>query len=119
MVFTTVSNASREDQAVATACSYLFRSLGSTTGVSLSATAANQTLRGSLRARLGNGKDADKIILGVRKSLAYIKTLDPRTRELVQKSYAVSTRAAFVLEIGLVVGSAVAAWLIREKPLSR
>ncbi|KAB8337191.1 hypothetical protein FH972_021494 [Carpinus fangiana] len=114
----TVSNAAREDQAVATACSYLFRSLGSTTGVSLAATAANQTLRSSLKAGLGDGKQADKIMTGVRKSLDYIKTLDPTTRQLVQDSYALSTRAAFILEVGLALGSAGAAWLIRERPLS-
>lgn len=114
-----VSNAAREDQAIATACSYLFRSLGSTAGVSLSSSAANQTLRAALKQRLGSGTDADKIVGNVRRSLQYIKTLDPALRQLVRSSYELSTRAAFGLQIVLVAGAAASAWAIREKPLSR
>lgn len=114
-----VSNASREDQGIATACSYLFRSLGSTAGVSLSTSIANQTLRMSLQKHLGSGKDADKIIQGVRRSLKYIKGLSPEVKTIVRSSYETSTRAAFGLQIALVAGAAVSAWAIREKPLSR
>lgn len=115
----TVANASHEDQAVATACSYLFRSLGSVAGVSLSATVANQALRAHLKSELSSGKDAAKIAERVRQSLEYIKTLEPEVRSIVRDCYARSTRAAFGLQIGLVAGAAVAAWFIREKKLSR
>lgn len=114
-----ISNAKHDDQAVATACSYLFRSLGSTTGVSLTSTAANQTLRSALEKRLGSGKEAEQIVEGVRRTLAYIKTLEPETRRLVRGAYGVSTRAAYGVDVGLVVGAAIAAWFITEKPLSR
>lgn len=114
-----ISNASREDQAIATACSYLFRSLGSTAGVSLSTSVANQTLRMSLQKHLGSGKDADKIVQGVRRSLGYIKGLSPEVKSIVRGSYETSTRAAFGLQIILVAGAAVSAWAIREKPLSK
>lgn len=114
-----VANAQHSDQAVATACSYLFRSLGSVTGVSLSATVANQALRTRLREELGSGKDAAKIAEKVRQSLAYIRTLDPEVRAIVRGCYAKSTQAAFGLQIALVTGAALSAWWIREKKLSR
>ncbi|KAK5013550.1 major facilitator superfamily domain-containing protein [Cryomyces antarcticus] len=114
-----IANSSHEDQAVATACSYLFRSLGSVFGVSLSATVANATLRSSLADALGSGTAAADIAARVRESLGYIGTLEPAVRDLVRQCYAKSTRAAFGLEIGLVAGAAVAAWFIRERALSR
>ncbi|KAI9725484.1 MAG: hypothetical protein M1828_003155 [Chrysothrix sp. TS-e1954] len=112
-----ISNAAREDQAIATACSYLFRALGSTTGLSLSSTVANQTLRAQLRARL-SGSDATTIEKGVRQSLKYIQTLKPELRTAVRQAYSVSTRGAIAVDVGLVAGAALAAWFIREKPLS-
>jgi predicted MFS family arabinose efflux permease len=114
-----ISNASQEDQAVATACSYLFRSLGSTIGVSLTSTAANQTMRTALVKRLQSGAEADHIIENVRRSLSYIKTLEPATREIVRQCYMLSTRAAFILDTCIVLGAAGSAWMIREKSLSR
>jgi len=114
-----IANASREDQAVATACSYLFRSLGSVFGVSVSATLANQALRDRLATALKSGDAAAEITERVRESLAYINTLEPHVKALVRDCYAHSTRAAFGLEIGLVAGAAVSAWMIKEKALSR
>lgn len=104
---------------MATACSYLFRSLGSVFGVSISATVANQSLRSALAARLNSGADAADIAERVRQSLAYIRTLEPGVRAIVRECYAGSTRAAFALEIGLVIGAAVSAWFIREKVLGK
>lgn len=113
-----VANASRDDQAVATACSYLFRSLGSVFGVSISATVANQELRKHLESAL-SGSEAKEIAMHVRESLGFLKTLSPEVRALVADCYARSTRATFGLQIGLVCGAAIAAWFIREKALSR
>lgn len=114
-----ISNAKRDDQAIATACSYLFRSLGSTTGVSLSATAFNSSLRNALARSLGSGSTAEKIENAVRRSLESIKVLAPEVRQKVRNSYAFGTRCAFLLEIGLALGAAISAWMIREKPLSK
>ncbi|KAL9095975.1 MAG: hypothetical protein Q9165_001973 [Trypethelium subeluteriae] len=113
-----IANASPEDQAIATACSYLFRSLGSTVGVSLSATVANQVLRNQLANALSSGEDAAEIAERVRESLSYIRDLGPAVREIVRQCYAQSVRAAFGLQIGLVAGAFVSAWFIREKRLS-
>lgn len=97
-----ISNASPADQAVATACSYLFRSLGSVVGLSLSATVVQQSLRIQLRDHLKSGKDADNIVSRVRESLDYIKTLDPEAREIVRQCYGTATRAGFALMLGMV-----------------
>jgi len=102
-----------------TACSYLFRSLGSVFGISLSATAANQVLRTTLKSQLSSGKDAVEIAERVRESLSYIGTLRPDVQSIVRESYAKSTRAAFALQVVLVFGAALAALWIREKPLSK
>ncbi|KAL8687925.1 MAG: hypothetical protein Q9224_005016, partial [Gallowayella concinna] len=72
-----ISNAAQADQAVATACSYLFRSLGSIVGLSLSATVVQQSLRNELQDRLSSGKDAEEFVQRVRESLDFVKTLPP------------------------------------------
>jgi MFS family permease len=112
-----ISNAKHEDQAIATACSYLFRSLGSVIGVSLCATAANSALRTQLGEKLGDTPDIDKIVDKIRQSLDYVKTLDPQTRTIVEECYGKSTQAAFGVCIGLVFGAALFSWFIREKRL--
>lgn len=87
--------------------------------MALSATAANQALRASLTKELGSGKQAARIEQGVRRSLAYIGTLEPEVQKIVKHCYTLSTRTAFVLQVGLVAGAAISAWFIREKPLSK
>ena len=97
-----IANASTEDQAVATACSYLFRSLGSVTGLSISATVVQQSLRTQLRDRLRSGKDADQIVKRVRESLEYVKSLDPEIQVIVRNCYGIATRNGFVLMLVVV-----------------
>jgi hypothetical protein len=113
----TVSNASHADQAVATACSYLFRSLGSVFGVSMCATAFNQTLRKSLERALRGDADAAEIAERVRAGMSYFRSLEPHLKDVVRDCYGEATRAALGVGIGLVTGSAVFAWFIREKKL--
>lgn len=118
-----IANASKEDQAIATACSYLFRSLGSVFGVAMSATVANSALRKNLTTRLPSlglpEAEALEIAERVRQSLAYLKELKPAVRAVVADCYAGGTSAAFGLQIGLVAGAAVSAWFIKEKALSK
>ena len=89
----------------------------------MSATVANQALRKGLASelpRLGLPEsEALQIADRVRQSLAYLRELEPAVRSLVADCYARSTTAAFGLQIGLVAGAAVSAWLIKEKALSR
>lgn len=118
-----IANASRDDQAVATACSYLFRSLGSVFGISMSATLANQALRKNLALELpslGMSKEeALEIAERVRQSLESLRSLAPDVRAVVVDAYAESTTAAQGCGIGLVAGAAISAWFIREKALGR
>ncbi|KAJ4326408.1 hypothetical protein N0V94_000083 [Neodidymelliopsis sp. IMI 364377] len=114
-----IANASHADQAVATACSYLFRSLGSVFGVSMCATAFNQTLRASLAAALSGDKDAKEIAERVRSGLAYYRSLEPHLQEIVRECYGKATRAALGVSVILVAGSAICAWGIKEKRLAK
>ncbi|KAJ7432030.1 MFS general substrate transporter [Mycena galericulata] len=57
-----ISNAGPADQAMATAVSYLFRSLGSVVGLSVGSTLLQVSLRSSLREKLaGAGVDVDEV----------------------------------------------------------
>ena len=57
-----IANAGPEDQAIATAVSYLFRSLGSVVGLSVGTSITQDVLRHSLRKRLsGAGADVDEV----------------------------------------------------------
>ena len=114
-----VSNAAQEDQAVVTACSYLFRSLGSVIGLSLSSTVVQQVLRTRLRDALRDSKDVDKIVDGVRQSLEFIKTLDPVVARIVRDCYGWATNKGFAFLIGVVFLAFVSSLFIRERNLAR
>jgi MFS family permease len=114
-----IASADPKDQAIATACTYLFRSLGSVVGVTISATVVQQTLRTQLKKNLNSRKEADKIVEKVRQSLDFIKTLEPGTRDIVRICYERATNASFGVSIGIVCLSLVAAGFIRETRLSK
>lgn len=114
-----IANAAPKDQAITTACSYLFRSLGSVVGLSLSATVVQQSLRTQLRAQLSYGGEADRIAQKVRESLEYIKTLEPETRDIVRGCYEIATRNGFAFVLGVVSLATLSSWFIREKKLSK
>ncbi|KAK5135118.1 hypothetical protein LTR08_005643 [Meristemomyces frigidus] len=118
-----IANADRDDQAIATACSYLFRSLGSVFGISMSATVVNQALRSSLASELpGLGFSQERALAiadSVRQSLENLRELKPAVSAVVIDSYGLSINAAFGLQITLLIGAAISAWFIREKALSR
>ncbi|KAL8650135.1 MAG: hypothetical protein Q9226_005276 [Calogaya cf. arnoldii] len=114
-----IANAAQADQAVATACSYLFRSLGSIIGLSLAATVVQQSLRDQLQDSLGGEKDPEEIAQRVRQSLDFINTLSPELQQLVRKCYSHATRNGFGLMLGIVFFSMLSAFFIREKRLSK
>lgn len=114
-----VSNASYEDQAVVTACSYLFRSLGSVIGLSLSSTVVQQLLRNKLKTGLRDSKNIDQIVEGVRESLDFIKTLDPATARIVRDSYGWSTNKGFAFLVCVVFFALLSSCFIREAKLNR
>lgn len=114
-----VSNATPEDQAVVTACSYLFRSLGSVIGLSLSSTVVQQLLRSRLRDALHDSKDIDRIVDGVRQSLDFIKTLDPAVGRVVRGCYGWATNKGFGFMVAIVFFALVSSSFIRESKLNR
>ncbi|KAJ5184896.1 Major facilitator superfamily domain general substrate transporter [Penicillium cf. griseofulvum] len=114
-----ISNATHEDQAVVTACSYLFRSLGSVIGLSLSSTVVQQVLRSRLKSGLRDNKNIDQIVEGVRESLDFIKTLDPATARIVRDSYGWSTNKGFAFMVCVVFFALLSSCFIRESKLNR
>ncbi|OCH90873.1 MFS general substrate transporter [Obba rivulosa] len=113
-----IANAGQADQALATAVSYLFRSLGSVVGLSVGTTIAQDTLRRQLRKRL-TGADVDEIIMRVRESLEYMDTLAPKERAAVVLSYQDGIQAALWFTVALSVCALVCAIFVKEKPLAR
>jgi MFS family permease len=114
-----ISTAAPEDQAVTTACSYLFRSLGSVMGIAVSATIVQQRLRSALKKSLGSGDEAEKLEKWVRESLDFLKTLPIEVQKLVRDSYGDAVRTGFLLMLVLACGAMVSSVFIKEKKLSR
>ena len=102
-----IANAAPEDQAIATACSYLFRSLGSVVGLSLAATVVQQSLRIQLQSTLKRGQEADDIVKNVRESLEYVRGLSPQLQEIVRQCYGSATRHGFFFLSILVLCAAI------------
>ncbi|KAL0061217.1 hypothetical protein AAF712_011976 [Marasmius tenuissimus] len=113
-----ISNAGKEDQAIATAVSYLFRSLGAVVGLSVGSTVLQGTLRTALR-RLLTGHDIDEIVNNVRHSLKYLDTLDPDTRAIVKEGYEYAIHVTLWFSIGLSVCAVLSSLFIKEKNISR
>ncbi|QKX53740.1 uncharacterized protein TRUGW13939_00820 [Talaromyces rugulosus] len=113
-----ISNATPENQAVVTACSYLFRTLGSVIGLSLSATVSQQLLRDRLQSALRDSGDVDNIVKGVRESLDFIKTLTPSLQATVRSAYGWSTNITFAFQIGIVFFALFSSFFIKEKRLN-
>lgn len=112
-----IANAGKADQALATAASYLFRSLGAVVGISVCTSVVQNALRFWLSRRL-SGNDAEEIIRRVRESLAYLNQLDPSTKEIVIRSYANAIQVTFLFTVILAALSAISSLFIKEKELS-
>ncbi|KAF8254003.1 MFS general substrate transporter [Wilcoxina mikolae CBS 423.85] len=111
-----IAAAGSKDQAVATAVSYLFRALGTVTGVSVGSMLVQNKLRSELGARL-EGDDIDEIVRKVRESMEFIGTLPEETRVVVRACYRDALQVAFVFALGLAVCAVVSAAFIKEKKL--
>ncbi|KAJ5671507.1 hypothetical protein N7507_000634 [Penicillium longicatenatum] len=114
-----ISNSTMEDQAVVTACSYLFRSLGSVIGISLSSGLVQQLLRGRLQSDLHDSKNIDEIVNGVRESLNYINKLDPEIAKIVRNCYAWATNKGFSFLTVVVFFALFSACFMNEAKLKR
>ncbi|KAI0481610.1 major facilitator superfamily domain-containing protein [Xylaria cf. heliscus] len=114
-----LANTAPEDAAVAIACNYLFRSLGTTIGISISTAMLQQMLRVNLARKLGGAERAREIEEKVRQSLDYIQRLDPDVANVVQKCYAIATQWAFVPVASFAVLAVALSLFLKEKKLDR
>ncbi|OBT90249.1 hypothetical protein VE02_01296 [Pseudogymnoascus sp. 03VT05] len=114
-----VACADPSDMAIVTACSYLFRSLGSAVGVSLGAALVQQRLRDQLAKMLGDGEETENIVRGVRESLEYLEKLTPEVREVVRQCYQKAVSASFGLAAVVLLASVLSAFFLVERKLSR
>ncbi|KAH6654640.1 multidrug resistance protein fnx1 [Truncatella angustata] len=113
-----ISNTAPEDMAVAVACSYLFRSLGTTIGISISTAVLQQVLRTELAVRLSDSR-ADEIAERVRESLDYIRELPIDVANVVRDCYATATSWACLPVIIMIILCLISSAFIREKKLER
>ncbi|KAF9456714.1 member of the major facilitator superfamily [Collybia nuda] len=113
-----IANAGQADQAIATAVSYLFRSMGSVVGVSVGSSLVQETLRSYLRRKL-SGDDVEEIIQRVRESLSYVDELDPATRAIVRSAYGQAVQVTLSFTVAMAACSLVSSIFIKEKALSR
>ncbi|KZV76626.1 MFS general substrate transporter [Peniophora sp. CONT] len=110
-----IAQAGSADQAVATAVSYLFRSLGSVLCLSVGSTIFQATLRRKLHATL-EGADVDEIVRRVREALSYMDELDPHTSSVVRGAYEQSLQRTFDFCIFLSATAFLCSVWVREKP---
>lgn len=89
-----LSNSTTADTAVVVASSYLFRSLGSSIGISVASAVLQQVLRTELAARLGGGNAAKEIEERVRKDLGAIADLPVAVARQVRDGYRLALGAA-------------------------
>jgi len=113
-----IANAGPENQAVATAVSYLFRSLGSVVVLSVATTLFQETLRTRLRQKL-TGADVEEIIRRVRESLSNIDKLKPSDRAAVISSYSDGVQVALWFTVALAGVAVFCTPFIKEKALAR
>lgn len=114
-----LSNSTPTDTAVVIASSYLFRSLGSSIGISVSSAVLQQVLRSELAARLGGGDIAREVEERVRKDLREIRKLPAGVAREVRDGYRVAVGTALGPSILFCALAVVATLFIREKSLKK
>ncbi|KAK0664513.1 MFS general substrate transporter [Cercophora samala] len=108
-----VAVAAPEDQAVVTACVYLYRQLGATVGLALISMVFRRVLAESLVRQLV-GVDVDEIVRGVTESLDYLQHLPAETRKVVEDAYGNACQAALLVCTALAVCAIVHSCFIKE-----
>ncbi|KAH7918833.1 vacuolar amino acid permease [Leucogyrophana mollusca] len=90
----------KEDMAVATGITYLFRTTGQVLGVSLSGAILQNVLLRKLRERI-TGPGSFEIIEEIRHSISSIPDLAPSLRKAAVDSYADALRVVFICQIAI------------------
>ncbi|KAH8106216.1 vacuolar amino acid permease [Cristinia sonorae] len=92
-----IASVTKEDLAVATGITYLFRTTGQVLGVSLSGALLQSILTAKLRERI-QGPDALEIIESIRHSTSIIPELSAPLRRAAVESYADALRVVFICQ---------------------
>jgi len=95
-----ISSVDREDIAVATGISYLFRTTGQVLGVSLTGALAQSILQKELRERI-RIPEAEKLIQEIRQTTSIIRTLEPELRDAAVSSWALALQAVFICNVAV------------------
>ncbi|KAG8869816.1 hypothetical protein FRC20_000811 [Serendipita sp. 405] len=106
----------REDMAVATGITYLFRTTGQVLGVSLSGTIFQAVLMSKLRERI-QGPNAREIIEAVRHDASIVRTLEGAQRQAAVESFALALRVVFFCQVAIATLTLISAIAIEEHPL--
>lgn len=114
-----LSNSSTADTAVVVASSYLFRSLGSAIGISVSSAVLQQVLRSELAARLGGGEAAREVEEAVRKDLGAIRDLPVAVARQVRDGYRMALGAAAGPSVLVCALAVVATLFVRERSMRK
>ncbi|KZT26988.1 vacuolar amino acid permease [Neolentinus lepideus HHB14362 ss-1] len=106
----------KEDMAVATGITYLFRTTGQVLGVSLSGAILQAVLVNKLRARI-HGPNAAEIIENIRHSVNIIPSLDADLRHAAVSSYQDALQVVFICQLAMNVLTFICCFAIQENPL--
>ena len=118
LINVTVSNVSAADQAVATACSFLFRSLGAAVGVSLVGVLIQNVLKMKLQKSFPP-QEAGRIAEGIAKSLDSINDYPHSIELVIRQCYGDGIQAGFTMCLALLVIAALSVFWWREQKLSK
>jgi MFS family permease len=106
----------KEDMAIATGITYLFRTTGQVLGVSLSGAILQAVLLQKLRTRI-LGPGSEQIIYDIRHTAQIIPTLEPHLQKAAVDSYADALRVVFICQAAISVLGFLACLPIQESPL--
>ncbi|KIM91030.1 hypothetical protein PILCRDRAFT_160549 [Piloderma croceum F 1598] len=111
-----IASVTKEDMAVATGITYLFRTTGQVLGVSLSGAILQAVLIKTLQERI-RGPGSAEVIDRIRHSTDVIHTLNPRLQQAAVDSYADALRVIFIFQAACNVLSLLACLPIQEHDL--
>jgi len=106
----------KEDMAVATGITYLFRTTGQVLGVSLSGAILQAVLLQKLRERI-QGPGSSELIDAIRRTTEIIPHLEPSIQRVAVQSYADALRVVFICQIAINVLGFIACLPIQENVL--
>ncbi|CAG7849265.1 Multidrug resistance protein fnx1 [Serendipita indica DSM 11827] len=105
---------SRDDMAIATGITYLFRTTGQVLGVSLSGTLFQAILMKQLRERMP-GPDASNYL--IMRNAGLVRSLKASQRQAAVDSFAIALRTVFICQAALAFIGMICALPIEERPL--